>query len=319
MESSLKLPVILLDEDKNYLTAATEVLVDMGHEVHAMQSPIETINVIHSLNRSAIMLLDYTMTEMHPRQLVRYINEINRFDFFGILVTENIASKEKRVMYEDALTDGIRMCFQKSVRTSKGQSVYDLGTLYRRVIMTAQEILEQLTAFKKDPLTNLPSRLGGLEQWEAEWNRRLMRNKGPISFVLLDFNGMRITNNTYGHAAGDILIKKFAEKLEEELRMDDIIIRWGGDEFLIIMTNTSRQKASFAVKRLKQLFEETQFEVAEGVHVPVLFCAGVATYTGRYADDTAHMVFTEKTKLADIALYEDKVKNKKRNEFILTA
>ncbi len=310
MKSSLKPPIIILDEDQNYLSAASEVLVDMGHQVHATQSPFEAINVIHSLDRSSILLLDYTMTEMRPRQFVKYVHEINRFGFFGILVSENINSDEKRVMCEDALSDGIRMYFDKIRVLPTGESVYALDTLYRRNIMSAEKTLNEFTTLRQDPLTNLPNRLGGLKQWEAVWTQRMMRNKGPLSFVLLDFNGMRITNNTYGHPAGDTLIKKFASKLEEELRIADIVIRWGGDEFLIIMKNTSRQKASFAIKRLKQVFEETQFEVVEGVHIPVLFCAGVATYTGRYVENTAESVFTESVKLADISLYEDKAKKK---------
>ncbi len=319
MSSSLKPSVILLNNDQEYLVAATEVLVDMGYPVHAMQSPIETINVIHGLNGPAIILLDYAMIDMDPRRFMGYVNQISRFDLFPILVTDNITSPEKREMYENALSDGIRMHFGKTLLVpGSDEPTYDLGTLYRRVITTAEEILEKLTASKKDPLTDLPNRLGGFEQWEGEWNRS-MRNKGPISFALLDFNGMKITNDTYGHAAGDLLIKKFAAKLKEslrtrELRTSDIVIRWGGDEFLIIMINTNRQKAYTAIDRLKKLFNETQFEVAEGIYIPVLFCAGIVTHTGRYAEDTARSVFEEKAALADKALYEEKAKNPKRND-----
>ncbi len=70
----------------------------------------------------------------------------------------------------------------------------------------------------------------------------------PVSVVMGDVNGLKITNDVFGHQAGDSLLRHVAELLKKNCRKDDLIARWGGDEFVIIMPKTSLRTAEKILK-----------------------------------------------------------------------
>ncbi len=72
----------------------------------------------------------------------------------------------------------------------------------------------------------------------------------PISVIMADLNGLKVINDTYGHSTGDKVIRKSAWVLKETCRDEDIIVRWGGDEFLILLPQTSEQDAKSICDRI---------------------------------------------------------------------
>ncbi len=99
-----------------------------------------------------------------------------------------------------------------------------------------------------DELTGLYNR----RYIEEELNKLNMPGKLPMAVVMGDVNGLKITNDIFGHEAGDILLKKVAEILTANCRARDVIARWGGDEFLIIMPNTSAKTARGIIERIQE-------------------------------------------------------------------
>ena len=73
----------------------------------------------------------------------------------------------------------------------------------------------------------------------------------PVSVVMADVNGLKITNDVFGHKAGDALLKKSADLMRKCCKEDDLIARWGGDEFVILMPGTSLEEAEAVIKKLK--------------------------------------------------------------------
>ncbi|MBO8138643.1 MAG: diguanylate cyclase [Desulfotomaculum sp.] len=73
----------------------------------------------------------------------------------------------------------------------------------------------------------------------------------PLSFIMGDINGLKLTNDVFGHEAGDKLLKKAAEVIKKSCRKEDIIVRWGGDEFLILLPRTTAKSAEEIMKRIK--------------------------------------------------------------------
>lgn len=78
----------------------------------------------------------------------------------------------------------------------------------------------------------------------------------PLAVIMGDVNGLKITNDVFGHEAGDKLLKKVADTLMENCSEGDIIARWGGDEFLILMPHTTRSEAEQFIERVKSSFAE---------------------------------------------------------------
>ena len=114
----------------------------------------------------------------------------------------------------------------------------------------AEEKVEYLSFH--DGLTELYNRA----YFDEELNRLDTERQLPVTIVMGDLNGLKLINDTYGHARGDILLRNIAEILKESFRKEDIISRWGGDEFISILPKTSVKDAESIIKRIKELCKE---------------------------------------------------------------
>lgn len=100
-----------------------------------------------------------------------------------------------------------------------------------------------------DQLTGLYNR----RYFEEELLRIDVERRLPLTVVMSDVNGLKLVNDSFGHAAGDELLKKVSEIMKEGLRSDDIVARLGGDEFVILLPNTSEAEAEQIIDRIKAL------------------------------------------------------------------
>ena len=90
---------------------------------------------------------------------------------------------------------------------------------------------------------------------DFELKRLDTKRQLPFGIIMGDVNGLKITNDVFGHEAGDELLKKVAEVLKNSCRQEDIIGRWGGDEFIVLLPNTSDEEAHTVLRRIMRDFE----------------------------------------------------------------
>lgn len=144
-----------------------------------------------------------------------------------------------------------------------------------------------------DPLTNLHNRRSG-EQRLFEEIARSRRHVRPLTILLLDLDDLKQCNDKFGHDAGDIMIRAFADCLKRAIRGSDLAVRLGGDEFMVILPECRAEEVRHVLGRLQGL----EIECA-GEKVSVTFACGWADYQ---PGETAE----ELLKRADEALYTDK-------------
>jgi len=148
-----------------------------------------------------------------------------------------------------------------------------------------------------DALTGLYNRRYAEQRLAAEAGRS-RRYGHPLAVLALDLNDFKQINDTHGHAAGDLVLREFAEKLNGAIRISDIAARMGGDEFLAILPECPNEHIETMLNRLRPL--EVEYE---GHKIPVRFSAGWVSYeTGESIEH-----FLDR---ADRTLYIDK-RNKK--------
>jgi len=111
-----------------------------------------------------------------------------------------------------------------------------------------------------DPLTGLFNR----RFFEEELRRIDTRRNLPISVMMGDVNGLKLTNDIFGHASGDELLKNVADIFVRSCRADDIIARWGGDEFVVLLPKTTTDDARQLMARIKDNFAQVKIKAIKG-------------------------------------------------------
>ncbi len=112
----------------------------------------------------------------------------------------------------------------------------------------------------RDPLTKLHNRHYLKETLSRELSRA-MRERYPVSFLMLDIDYFKHVNDTYGHAAGDFVLRDLADHLAEFTRTGDIVCRYGGEEFLVAFPNTKEADAFLIADRLRESIQESPIYV----------------------------------------------------------
>lgn len=169
----------------------------------------------------------------------------------------------------------------------------------RDVTQQMQDLNQLKEQARKDQLTSLANRRHFMHMASIEFARS-QRYKHPLSLLALDIDHFKAINDTYGHQAGDIVLQKFSQIVQEVMRTVDIVGRTGGEEFAVLLPETGPDAAVKAAQRLLDAISNSQVELNANTTVAFTASIGVATLT----DDTNTLgVLLSR---ADAALYEAK-------------
>ena len=152
--------------------------------------------------------------------------------------------------------------------------------------------LERLAS--ADPLTGLANRRGGEKDISAEISRARRQNT-PLSCVLLDIDHFKDVNDTFGHQAGDYVLREVSALLRRTVRAYDILVRWGGEEFLVVLPGVAHEQALKLAERIRVAIENMPLAGIGGVTVSV----GVAALGNDFSFDAMFAI-------ADRRLYSAK-------------
>ena len=171
-----------------------------------------------------------------------------------------------------------------------------LGRLVRRI--------RQLSEY--DPLTGVMNRRA-LERKVRSERARLGRTRQGFALVIFDLDHFKQVNDTYGHAVGDAVLRHAANLIGAKLRDQDVLGRYGGEEFVVILPMTTREGARGAAERMRRQFEEAPLD-QDGQQIAVTASFGVAVVTD--PGETAEDIYRR----ADEALYRAKANGRNRVE-----
>lgn len=182
--------------------------------------------------------------------------------------------------------------------------INDLINIFSPVLSNLRliEINKELSI--RDPLTGLYNRRFALEFMNKEIEKS-KRNGKPLSIVMIDLDDFKKINDIHGHSAGDNILKIFSDVLKKELRKSDISCRWGGEEFLLILPETSKDKTLDVIERIRMTFQLNTMGIVSSR--PYLTASmGIASYP----EDSDNI--DEIIKIADDRLYVAKREGKNR-------
>ena len=181
-----------------------------------------------------------------------------------------------------------------------------INNRFLKALREAQEKLVEMATI--DALTGLLNRRAGLERVEEELSRH-QRSERAFACLLLDIDRFKKINDTYGHQAGDAVLSEFGATLRRHVRRHDIFCRYGGEEFLLLLPDTSASAALATAEKIRAVTAATP-TIFAGRQITVTTSIGISMMQG---DETAKAMIAR----ADAALYE--AKNSGRNRVVCAA
>jgi len=203
--------------------------------------------------------------------------------------------------------DGRRVPIADSAAPIKDEQGQTFG-----VVMVFRDVTQEKDWQEKILYLSYHDTLTGLYNrrfMEEELKRQELNGKLPVAVIMADVNGLKLANDVFGHAEGDKLLKKAAEAIKKCCRKEDLVSRWGGDEFLVVLPQTSAQAAEEIAKRIKTATQAYGTE-----HLRLSIALGCST------KETAGEKLEEVVKEAEERMYRQKLNEGKsfRNSIINT-
>lgn len=151
---------------------------------------------------------------------------------------------------------------------------------------------EELKAMaERDYLTGLYNRIKFESALEYEFNRN-RRYGDPFSLIMLDIDHFKLVNDTYGHDVGDTILQEFAHLLRSSMRTTDIIARWGGEEFMLLLPNSDGEQARHIAEKLRESITRTEFTKVGRMSASMGVCEMKANFEMsdllKYVDDALY-------------------------------
>jgi diguanylate cyclase (GGDEF)-like protein/putative nucleotidyltransferase with HDIG domain len=168
--------------------------------------------------------------------------------------------------------------------TTPGYYAEDHRRLLERVGEQAGAVIHNSIVFEQtqedsltDPLTGLPNRRSMFVHLSRELSRA-GRLRSDVALIVMDVDGFKAINDTYGHNVGDAALRAIAEALQRGLRPYDLCVRYAGDEFIIVLTGCSREMAEAKKRELQEQLAGIELVVRPGRSIRSTVSAGVAVY-----------------------------------------
>jgi two-component system cell cycle response regulator len=127
----------------------------------------------------------------------------------------------------------------------------------KRREFSSQALLKKLCF--TDPLTKIGNRIK-LEEEAEKWISFCTRKRLELSLVLIDVDNLKMLNDEYGHLVGDAVLYELAQIIKSRIRRHDVFVRWGGDEFVLLLPDTGIEEARKLIERIRAAIQEKQFD-----------------------------------------------------------
>ncbi len=219
-------------------------------------------------------------------------------DVASMFETDLMSEEEAQMIIERA-QEALTLRNLKSI-----QEAAELGKKAKELKELAHDLQEET---QRDALTRVANR-GYLEQLLNKGFAHAKRFGWPFSIAFIDLDHFKKINDTYGHQAGDEVLRKVAVLLSNQVRASDNVGRYGGEEFLLLLPGADRHGARVVGERVLSAMRQVWHDVGGGVTIPVTASIGCASLT----KETKYATVAEFVKAADDAVYAAKEQGRDR-------
>lgn len=305
--------VLLLTQDVLLVNELSEKLGNVGFDVLVASDTTATLKLIE-LAAPSVVLLDLSMESNIKQDLLTLFNSKgNLVNTALIVLSSGTDSDTMADTFFQGASDFIAkpIQFKELLARIKNQikihnRLKDLEDKIKE-LTKRNSVLEQLAI--TDSLTELYNKGYILQRLESEMIRSARYNE-PISLIILDLDYFKKINDSFGHVAGDNILRKLAKILVESVRDVDIVARYGGEEFIVVCPNTSIGGAAILSERIRENVQNTTFR-SGSFDIKLTISLGVSSVSSSsLAGGTINS--SKLIEEADLALYKAKASGRNR-------
>ncbi|MBN1932013.1 MAG: diguanylate cyclase [Desulfobacterales bacterium] len=246
-ESEYHFPILIAEDNPVTRKLIGKILMNAGHEVVLAENGIDALTLFNE-KFYPMVVTDWIMPEMNGLELCKAIrSRINQSYVFIVLLTAKDSKYDIITGLEAGADDYLTKPFNKAellARLKTGIRILELEASLRKVN-------EEITILSRtDPLTGCYNRCYLNERLPIEI-KRAERYRRPLSMILCDIDHFKKVNDKYGHQTGDLILKEFVRCIKRSIRNPlDALVRYGGEEFLLILPETNLSDAIRVAKRI---------------------------------------------------------------------
>jgi diguanylate cyclase (GGDEF)-like protein len=287
--------VVLLVEDSAAIRALVRrMLVAGGHTVVEASGGAAALAACRQ-RQPDVMLLDVEMPEMSGWDVLAAMKADPGLRDVPVVF---LTGRSDTTDIVDGLRLGAHDYLRKPCQPTELLARVQAAARVKRLQDELRQRNEELDRVSRtDALTGLRNRRH-VEEYLARLVSLARRNAEPIAVLVVDIDRFKSVNDTYGHDAGDAVLREVADRMAGSIRLEDMIGRWGGEEFLAVLPNTAADGAAELAERLRQVVAGEPCHLDGGDAVQVTISVGCAA---SLLDDAGRLV-----RSADAAMYEAK-------------
>lgn len=297
--------ILIAEDDPSLRRLLEDLLALWGYDVVVAKNGIAALQILQSEDPPRLAMLDWMMPGMEGVEVCRKAREkrIEPYTYI-IFLTSQQRDEDLAIGMEAGADDYITKPFKHNelrLRLRAG----------RRIIELQNELIDARDTFQAkashDSLTGLWNHEEILHILAQELSRA-ERDEKCVGVIMADIDFFKKINDTYGHLAGDVVLRSTAGKMHSLMRSYDFIGRYGGEEFLVILSECCLECVAAFAERLRLFVSSDSIDTPEGM-IPVTISFGVAASCKDMKKDAYSLV-----KAADEALYRAKENGRNRVE-----
>lgn len=265
--------ILIVDDDPVMIRLLEKHLSSTGYTLLKASEGTEALRLVMT-EGPGLVITDWEMPRMNGIEFCRAVRSAEGVRLVYLIILTSHSDKSRVVeAFEAGADDYVSKPFDRGellARVKAGMRVIDLEADLARRNLEIHKINAELTVLNNkleeiattDELTGLANRRQAMERLTEYWETAL-RYQQPISCIMIDLDHFKRVNDTYGHDAGDMVLRQLGQLLGRYTRLGDLACRIGGEEFLVLCPNSNAETSRTVAERLRKKVESTPIVIGE--------------------------------------------------------
>lgn len=294
--------ILTADDNENIRKQLQKILKEAFPEnkIFEAKNGLELLALVEK-EKPDLIITDIQMPQMTGYEVLRILQAQEKTKNIPVIFLTGTFQEDEDIVkgLELGAVEYVTKPINKTVFIARVKAMLRLKAQQERILQLSNQ----------DPLTECYNRRFLYQRLKEEYNR-CQRQRNPIAGIMIDLDHFKNINDNFGHEAGDLVLIKLVSALRISMRNYDVISRYGGEEFFILLPNTDGKSAIAIAERMRVIVEKLRIDIEKKI-LKITSSFGISSFENFPFPEDPELLL----KWADIALYEAKNKGRNRVEY----